>query len=1410
MKLSFDKFERYELPQVTLCNPNSRATEVDGKITITDTVGVLSNPKEMNLKLNFNAPHELSFDYYRHKSSDPIKQSFYDSIYDAIQTDRYVYLTDIGYFVISSVTDSDEDNIDRKSISLKSCEENELATAEGLHLKEGTYYLYTENNDGLLDLFLPKTAGWTIGYIDPSLLTKPYFVEDTEVDNGYNFLYTTIQDMFECIVEPDIIKRTISVYSRAYYAEHHLTDIHIAKYNLLKHKTVEENDEDKYTALNVQGKDENLEIRAVNPTGKNVIYNFEPRYAWMSSALQQAIEKWQEKCESVEEEYLTLQQGYYTELEKLFNEEQDIEVLKGELKTLEETRDAVLITTGEEQSTALDNVNAQISAKQTEINTATSNYNTHKTIVQVTCEEPIGQINKNCALDITAVDIDDNIIFTTELLNELMTHIKPTDYVDEYMLVTESMTYPQKFEKAKELMDRAQSQLVKISSGQKTYSIDTRSFLFNKQFKHFSEQLCAGAIIYVETKNDTMEQLHLTSIDINFDEKSTNFTLGNKYDRSDLKALYEDALGKNSKSFSELQYIASIIEDQQKQLDYQRNWVADLRTLTLDNVLTSEDQAIEINNRGLTGRKRQLNADGSWKTDENGNPLFDAEQVKLINQTLVFTDDNWETAKTAIGKIAVGYNSDGSVKYDYGFNGRVVIGELFLGTNLVLTGTGAGIKIKDTSGENAFYADNEGNLVLLGHIRAKSLTLEGCTISTDDISGLSSVAISGNYNDLKNKPTIPSSVADLGLDTSKIIYKGDIKQSAKTDSNGISYTQTTVPTTNGNITYDTYNAGDYIVFGRSKGTNSAGNNYICVSEEGLLTARNALIYGTVYATDGEFIGRIVADEGKIGGWNITSNALQYKDASDITQMFLSGTGVQSTNHTVGSHTGKDFLIWANSKFGVTNTGEVYATAGQIAGWKISATTLKGPKKINDQWYGVGLSIANVGSGGNCLAIGEMLDESMSNWNNAAFRVTGLGKLYATGAEVEGKITATEGNIGGWNIASTYLKYGGNIGTANSLYLCPAGTVSSYTIGGKTQSGWCITAGANFGVDKNGNMYASSGQIAGWNINSTRITTEASDKGSFYLASAAATSYNNWLVAKNSSGTTTFKLSKEGILEATGATITGTVNATGGTIGGWTLGESGDGYKLTSGTIGQQNSVHLYTSFPNSSATVAGESRNDWRLTVGSNFGVTRDGNLYCNGLNATGGSIGGWEIEGDYLYAKTTTKDVSNYNYTQAVYLKPWGIDATRNSANPAFGSEERLRASWFGMADASTEYINQSYSDFRLKNTIEDFFDKYEHFFDKLIPKRYKYNYGTSDRFHTGFIAQEVAKALEESGLTTQDFAGVCLEFNDEENGYWKMRRDEFVSLNTWQIQKAKARITELENIVAELKTQIQTLTAG
>ena len=113
------------------------------------------------------------------------------------------------------------------------------------------------------------------------------------------------------------------------------------------------------------------------------------------------------------------------------------------------------------------------------------------------------------------------------------------------------------------------------------------------------------------------------------------------------------------------------------------------------------------------------------------------------------------------------------------------------------------------------------------------------------------------------------------------------------------------------------------------------------------------------------------------------------------------------------------------------------------------------------------------------------------------------------------------------------------------------------------------------------------------------------------------------------------------------------------------------------------------------------------------------------------------------------------------------------------------------------TYYGKNGSSDERIKNSIEELPNKYEQFFDKMQPTRYKYNDGTSNRYHTGFIAQQLVKSLEESGLTTQDFAGVMLYHPGEEDECWYLRRDEFVALNTWQIQKLKARVKQDEETI-------------
>jgi len=110
------------------------------------------------------------------------------------------------------------------------------------------------------------------------------------------------------------------------------------------------------------------------------------------------------------------------------------------------------------------------------------------------------------------------------------------------------------------------------------------------------------------------------------------------------------------------------------------------------------------------------------------------------------------------------------------------------------------------------------------------------------------------------------------------------------------------------------------------------------------------------------------------------------------------------------------------------------------------------------------------------------------------------------------------------------------------------------------------------------------------------------------------------------------------------------------------------------------------------------------------------------------------------------------------------------------------------------------SVSDGKKKNTVQSLEDSYDLIFDSLKPVSYKFNENTSNRTHVGFVAQDVKDAVEFSGLTTQDFAGYCeWEESDGEIGCG-LRYGEFVSLNTWQIQKLKSRVSELEAKLKEL----------
>lgn len=137
--------------------------------------------------------------------------------------------------------------------------------------------------------------------------------------------------------------------------------------------------------------------------------------------------------------------------------------------------------------------------------------------------------------------------------------------------------------------------------------------------------------------------------------------------------------------------------------------------------------------------------------------------------------------------------------------------------------------------------------------------------------------------------------------------------------------------------------------------------------------------------------------------------------------------------------------------------------------------------------------------------------------------------------------------------------------------------------------------------------------------------------------------------------------------------------------------------------------------------------------------------------------------------------------------------------------------------------------SDRNLKKDIYDLSDKYVEFFMKLRPVTYKYNAkeNIGHRDHLGYIAQEVEDALTTSGLTTEQFAGICIEndvtldfeedssLTDKEreankihyDKLYSLRYEEFIALNTHMIQQAYKKIEEQQTEIDDLKVRLSKL---
>ena len=317
------------------------------------------------------------------------------------------------------------------------------------------------------------------------------------------------------------------------------------------------------------------------------------------------------------------------------------------------------------------------------------------------------------------------------------------------------------------------------------------------------------------------------------------------------------------------------------------------------------------------------------------------------------------------------------------------------------------------------------------------------------------------------------------------------------------------------------------------GTPAAGSKGFRIAKDGLLTASNAVIYGTIYAS-----------AGSIGGLTLANNVL-----------YSNGHSAWNAANTNGVYIGADHIaLGPGGKFNVTDAGVLTATGATISG-AITATSLTLGANVKVPYSSV--------SGTPNLTVYIAKDGTIGTVasGSTGFTVSSAGLLQASNAVVYGKLYSSEGTIGGLTLKSNALYSNGhsawNTANVNGVYV---GTdYIALGPGGKfnvTNAGVLTATGVNI----SGTVTATGGKIGNFNIGTalysgSKSSFSSTTSGVYVGTDGIAFGQNNL-----------FNVTSAGKLTANDAEIKGKITANSGKIGAFNLTSAGSLYTGSKSTL----------------------------------------------------------------------------------------------------------------------------------------------------------------------------------------------------------------------------------------------------
>lgn len=1138
----------------------------------------LTNAFNVEAKLYYNETSELSFDLPAFANG--VATPHYEDVVGM----RLVDWIGVGQFIL--VNPSVENNGYSEIKAYKAYSLEYELTYKSTYIKEGTYEFWNPMAPAgtVLGMILSDYPSWSVGTVDTDLVGR-YRTFESDNQKSYDLMKNTLQDMYQCIFDFDTYGRKINVRSVA--SQTRERPVYLSTDNLIKKIQVEEDTENIFTVLDVNGADD-VDIRSVNPLGTNKIYNLD--YFMNTSYFSQAmIDKWQEwktvyedaqkqyyniTVEKVLEEaalaaakavlmelknelskYETLQSTYVeasaqgidrsSELadikSKISAQERKIADKEEEIASIQETIDSGLAQQQEinaecafknfftnAELTTLDRyfkqdaisessfvykkvssyadpdigstvpsvsialTGAQISGAKLQsgrlvysaiggnLEVATGDIKVSAKVVRSTLEQKgdgkfiySAYLNKGSYNDVsfesagitvagTSITVSTDVKQDEEVGGEH--YVEGTYFTancgESSFFFTRNCSEYEKRSIEWDLLEYGQQELTDLCWPSYSFSVDVGNFLVLDDFVAFKNQFALGDKVYINLGDKILTPIAI-GVEVNF-EKLSDFKLlfGDKYSLKDsafkLVDLLEESIKMGKSTASSKVSYSSFIDSGAS--TYVKDFMDSALDAAKNAVLSGAHQEIQVNESGIRLR-----------TYDEASGGYGDEQIWMIHNTIAFTDDNWSTAKMAIGKIfdnnlaryektkdtvrdesktyyvdtdGTEWNPNGATAWSrdfyekvhegsaYGIAAPYLVGTVIAGSNLIIESA------KQDSGKAVFRVDADGAKLYNSRFDLAKDLSEGGTNDTGLISLNPGIGFVGG----KNTTTAPLFSYDKqGNVNGVVLADGTVKQDL------MSLNKDNLPRPNFWI-------------------DMLGNAYL---------------KGTIYATDGVFSGELKAATGDFSG---TVKASKFVGTMDMSAGDLIGPNIYVPSKS-------------EPKFKVDGkTGKVTITDGSISFSSLDQTTKDNISSANTA--ATEAKAAAAGAQATADAANGLAGSANIAADNAVKKVNGWaygGTTYIDGAKImTGTVMASkllggsvgliapttngEMTVGSMDIVYTNdntqyglgitSAYGGIqiVSASNTNIFLSAGSGSAITMsGGKVKLSGALCLGATYGT-----------------------------------------------------------------------------------------------------------------------------------------------------------------------------------------------------------------------------------------------------------------------------------------------------------------------------------------------------------